>query len=379
MDLITRYGRIVLLALCLAFGSVRAETPDPIAFSRAIEIGDIARVRGWLDAGLDPEYMGNQIGSGLMIAAWNGNIDLMALFVERGANPRRANRNGEQPLQLAVWNGHVDAAKWLLAHGAVLNREGNYWGALHYAVFTGNLELARYLIERGAEVNARSPNGSTPLMLAARENREELAEDLLAAGADPKLTNDWGDDALTMAMRYDHYRLGKLISSAPEFAAAVKASPQTFGEPSRSASAPSEIDELLRRIREAEATGQPSEALHQQLLTAVNAFKRGATQVTNSLNSTPVKSQNRSMPLPYQPKSIVITARRGQPGAERAQVVNSNPAAKPGSISITPVDQRARQAKIAELMRQIRLNEAEGRPATGLLQELSEAVEALKQ
>ena len=55
-----------------------------------------------------------------MIAAWYGNVEMMALFVERGANPKRANRNGEQPLQLAAWNGHLEAVKWLLDHGADL-------------------------------------------------------------------------------------------------------------------------------------------------------------------------------------------------------------------------------------------------------------------
>jgi ankyrin repeat protein len=31
-----------------------------------------------------------------MVAAWYGHIEMMALFVERGADLRRSNRNGEQ-------------------------------------------------------------------------------------------------------------------------------------------------------------------------------------------------------------------------------------------------------------------------------------------
>ena len=76
-----------------------------------------------------------------------------------------------------------------------------------YEVITG---LANYLIEHGAKVNARSPNGSTPLMMAAREGREELARTLLESGADTRAKNDWGDTPLVLAMRYDHYRLGKM-------------------------------------------------------------------------------------------------------------------------------------------------------------------------
>ena len=153
-------GRALLLAFCLFASTAQAELPNPNSFAWAVERGDVKKVKEWFDEGLDPEFVGSQLGTGLMIAAWNGNVEMMALFVERGANPRRANKNGEQPLQLAAWKGHMDAAKWLLAHGASLNREGKQWGALHYAVFNGHDDLVKYLIAQGAQVNAPSPNGS---------------------------------------------------------------------------------------------------------------------------------------------------------------------------------------------------------------------------
>ncbi len=375
-------GCLKALVLCLCFlsGAGLAALPDPVAFSGAVERGDLEKVRGWLDEGLDPEFMGSQFGTGLMNAAWHGNIDMMQLFLSRGANPRRVNRNGEQALQLAAWNGHVEAVKWLLDNGVPVNRDGNYWGALHYAVFNGHTELASYLIERGANVNARSPNGSTPLMMAAREGREEIARTLLESGADTRAKNDWGDTSLVLAMRYDHYRLGKMISSPEEFEIAVKAPKEDFGVPSRSASAPSEIEELLAKIREAEATGQPSEHLHAQLRDKVNEMRTQALVKRDA---------RRPAPIPYQPNSIVITAKRNQFGGERAQITASDkmgsktrqPVKKgeaTSTIKLTPVDQRATQAKIADLMRQIRVAEAQGRPADALRQELYEAIDAQK-
>ena len=372
----TRCARALFFILCLFAGTAWAALPDQMTFGWAVESNDIKKIQGWFDEGLDPEFQAKSIGSGLMIAAWKGNIEMMALFVERGANPRRANQNGEQPLQLAAWNGHLPAVKWLLDHGAALNREGNYWSALHYAVFNGHQEIASYLIAQGAEVNARSPNSSTPLMLAARENREELTKILLESGADTKSTNDWGDTALSTAMRYNHFRLGKMIATPEEFAIAVKAPAETISEPVRSASAPSEIEELLRKIREEEAEGRPSEDLHKQLLDAVNAFRR---------NAAAQRFARVPMPVPYQPKSIVITAKRGKPGTERAQVIvdgkpptTSKAPAKPGSITVTPINQRATQAQIAETMRQIRLTEAQGQPADDLRKKLSELVDSMK-
>lgn len=373
------FARILVFVTLFWGAAASAALPDPVTFSWTVERGDLATLRGWLDEGLDPEFVGAQYGTGLMIAAWYGRIDVMALFVERGANPRRANRNGEQPLQLAAWNGHRAAVDWLLEHGAALNREGLYWGALHYAVFNGHDDLARHLIERGADVNAPSPNGSTPLMLAAREGREKLVKVLLESGADPRAKSDWGDTALTMAMRYDRFQIAKMISTPEEFAIAVKAPKETFGVATRSASAPSQIEDLMNRIHEAEANGQPSEDLHRQLKAAVNALRAKPVAVQNGVRPT--------MPQPYAPRTLVITGNRRQPGAERAQVVvagkpaattaKATPKAAPASISITPSGQRATQAQIAETMRQIRLAEAQGRPAEALRRQLADLVESL--
>lgn len=372
MGVLGRFGRVLFLVICLGAATARAALPDPVAFSWAVESGNISKVKAWLDEGLSPEFQARPLGSGLMIAAWYGNIEMMSLFVERGADLRAVNHNGEQALQLAAWKGQTEAVKWLLEHGAPLNREGKNWGTLHYAVFNGHTELAKYLIERGAEVNAASPNGSTPLMMAAREGREELTKVLMESGADPRSKNEWGDTALTMAMRYEHFRIGKMIASPEEFAIAVKAPKETFGPPTRSVQPPNEIEELLKKIREAEAQGQPADDLREQLWKAVNNFRRNAVASRNS---------RVPMPLPYQPRSIVITAKRGQPGVERAQIVSgkaTKPAAK-SSIVVTPVDQRAKQARIADLMHQIRIAEAQGQPTDTLRQQLSEAVDALKQ
>ncbi|WP_186408052.1 ankyrin repeat domain-containing protein [Candidatus Accumulibacter aalborgensis] len=385
--LLGRLDGWLLIAFWLLAGPAwgQAPAPDPITFEYAIERGDLRKVKGWLDEGLNPEYQAAHIGSGLMVAAWYGHVELMALFVERGADVRRSNRNGEQALQLAAWGGHQEAVKWLLEHGAPLDRQGNQWGALHYAVFNGHAQVVADLMARGANVNARSPNGSTPLMMAAREGRDALARVLLEAGANSRLQSDWGDTALTMAMRYDHLRLAKMIASPEEFDIAVKAPKESLGEESRSASVPPEIEELMRQIRAAEAEGRPSEDLHKKLLAAVNAMRRASA----------APAVQRPMPRPYQPRSMVITARRGQPGAERAQLMVdgkpagqavASPAPSPSSATAvkaaipgTPAKARnLAAAQASDLLRQIRLAEAQGRPADALRQQLYQAVEAMK-
>ncbi len=92
---------------------------------------------------------------------------------------------------------------------------------------------------------------------------------------------------------------------------------------------------------------------------------------------------------------MVITARRGQPGAERAQLIESKPTGQPGTMADAPVPAskttktpppiaaaKARSlaaARVSDLLRQIRLSEVQGRPADELRQQLSQAVEAMQQ
>ena len=369
----------ILMAVCVACSLVAsaawAALPSPVDFGVAVERGDKRTVAKWLEEGLPADFQADRIGTGLMIAAWNGDIEMMALFVSHGANPRRANNNGEQAVQLAAWNGHAEAVRWLLARGSVLNREDMNWGALHYAVFNGHTNLASDLIQRGADVNARSPNGSTPLMLAAREGREDLAKVLLESGADPKMKSDWGDTALTFAMRYDHYRLGKMISTPEEFDIAVKAPKESFGQASRSATAPAKMEEILSKIREANATGAPTADLRKQLHSAIAEF-RGTPTPQAMVGKRLIK------PTPP-PKALVITARRAQPeGGERVEVVPqgvpSSPNTPAGTVRVTPVEPAASPSRIADLVRQIRIAEVQGKPTEQLRRQLDDAMNALK-
>jgi len=162
--------RLCALALLLPMGAPQAQPggaaadlqsravfvpPDPASFGKYLESGDIAKLREWLDAGLDPDYLADRIGTGLMIAAWRGDIPMMELLVARGADVNKANALGERALMHAAWRGHADAVEWLLARGARVNSDPMHWSALHYAVFAGHGEVATLLLERGADGRER--------------------------------------------------------------------------------------------------------------------------------------------------------------------------------------------------------------------------------
>ena len=208
--------------------------PDPVEFGLRIEEGDLAQARAWLDRGLAPDFVADRVGTGLMIAAWQGNLPMMELFVTRGAEVNRTNALGEDAIMHAAWRGRLDAVKWLLERGATLNRGGRRWTALHYAAFSGQEEVTGFLVEKGADINAQSTNGSSPLMMAVYEGREAVVGQLVRLCADRSIRNDHGEGALDWAFKHDRLAIARLVGSTEEFSTAANRPKAQWAETTRS-------------------------------------------------------------------------------------------------------------------------------------------------
>lgn len=328
----------ILCLLCLPFLPVaHAGMPDPVRFSTVLEVGDLRQATAWLDAGLDPDFEGHLIGTGLMIGAWEGNIPLMELFYLRGADLQRTNRFGETALMLAAWKNRKEALRWLLDHGARPNRgegDARAWTALHYATFAGHAELVDSLLASGADINARSTNGSTVIMMAAREGHAALAKHLLEAGANPALKNDFDEDAVAWAMRQGNYDIAKSFTSAENFAElARQAAEKPQPPPVRSLPAPDAIDELLRKARLAEMEDRKDEALaaYQQAWAELKSRQAPRKMAADT------KERKGKIP-----KALVIRAKRGQPEQQSLNIVPADSASPPG------IDALLDQARAAE-------------------------------
>ncbi len=117
-----------------------------------------------------------------------------------GVNVNALNPQGESPLMIAVLRGHVGVAKILLARGADANKPG--WAPLHYAAtHAGSHALAQVelLLANHAYIDAESPNGTTPLMMAAQYGEPDVVRLLLKEGADARLRNQQQLTALDFA------------------------------------------------------------------------------------------------------------------------------------------------------------------------------------
>ena len=88
------------------------------------------------------------------------------------------------------------------------------WTPLHYAATHGHLDVIRLLLEQHAYIDAESPNGTTPLMMAAHYGTPEAVKLLLAEGADPTLKNQLGLSAIDFAFRANRTDAADQITAA---------------------------------------------------------------------------------------------------------------------------------------------------------------------
>lgn len=325
---------LLLAALLCGAGAARAQlqlfgpptaTPDPVYYGAQVEAGNLPQVREWLDAGMKPDYVADRIGTGLMIAAWTGNIPMMELLVARGADVNRRNELGETALMHAAWRGQVAAMRWLIDKGALVDSPPMHWGALHYAAFSGHAEAATLLLEYGADINARSTNGSSVLMMAVYEGHEALAKLLLERGADPRLKNDRGDGALEWAFKFKHLGIARLVANSQEFAAAANRPPVHWGDAVRSQAAPPGGPPA--------AAADPQAEKIEELVRMRNTLaQRGMKSAVEKLDRriATLRMQRARAYLDSLPAAVLeISARRAAPADQRTRLLLEPGAAPP--------------------------------------------------
>jgi ankyrin repeat protein len=167
----------------------QAATPD-VEFFRAVNVDDDRTVRSLLASGLDPNITNPQGQTGLVLAMKDDSPKVAAaLLAHPGIQVDAATSADETALMMAAMRGRLDWVQKLAERGAALSRAG--WAPLHYACSgPEGLDVARYLLDQGVAIDARSPNGTTPLMMAARYGSNDATELLLKRGANANLRND---------------------------------------------------------------------------------------------------------------------------------------------------------------------------------------------
>ena len=171
-----------------------------------VKNNDYAPAKGLQSMTTDPHL--------LFEAALNGKAYSVKKALDKGINPDVADAELRTPLMLAAYNGHADILKMLLDAGAEVNRKDKEGRTALMFASTGPFPKAvKLLIDCGAEVNAiDGGEGWTPLMFAAAEGHLQVAEILLAAGADKTIIDEDGDTAYSFAAQKRHPDVAKILS-----------------------------------------------------------------------------------------------------------------------------------------------------------------------
>ena len=201
---------IVFYGIICFFGSVFAGSYED--FFSALERDDAPAVAQLIRLGFDPNTPSPQ-GLHPLFAAINAPAPKVANALAQAPATKFDLRNAheETPLMMASIKGMDALAKLLIDRGSDVNKTA--WTPLHYAASTGQLVVMNLLLDRHAYIDAPSPNGTTPLMMAAMYGTPSAVKLLLEAGADPTIKNDLNLTAVDFALRENKRESASLIEA----------------------------------------------------------------------------------------------------------------------------------------------------------------------
>lgn len=181
-------------------------------FFTAIKRDDASVVSNLLQRGFDPNTLNPAGEHGLMLALREPSPKVIAVLLAwPKLDVEARNRQDESALMIAALKGMTEIVSQLLDKGADVNKPG--WTPLHYAATSGHLLIMNLLLEHHAYIDAASPNGSTPLMMAAMYGTPSAVKLLLEAGADPLLKNELGLSAIDFAQRASRQESADIIAA----------------------------------------------------------------------------------------------------------------------------------------------------------------------
>lgn len=246
------------LFLSWATAASSAQQAAPEGWWADVANDQVSSIEGMLLNGADPNAVNQQGDPSIMLAvrrkAW-GVFD--ALAADPQTNVNITNSADETPLMYLAITGQTARAQALIRRGAHVNRLG--WTPLHYAASMGKVDTARMLLANKAIVNAPSPDGTTPLMMAAFSGSDAMVQLLLDAGADVTTRNLKGQSAADWARHKGFGDLaGKLDALADKVQARRRAQREKdLANQAHAIPVPAPGGEGLEAPREAPASPEP--------------------------------------------------------------------------------------------------------------------------
>lgn len=146
----------------------------------------------------------------LLNAVLAGDVAKAAAQLKNGADCNTKNEEGSTVLMLAAGNGDLEMVELLIKAGAEVDAtDARGWTALFKALFNyeqncGFPDVVSALIDAGADIEHQVAYGTRPLMIAAGYGEARVVDVLLLNGVDVAAVNEGGRNAKTMAETKDY-------------------------------------------------------------------------------------------------------------------------------------------------------------------------------
>jgi quinoprotein dehydrogenase-associated probable ABC transporter substrate-binding protein len=193
----------------------------------AARLSSLDTVRLLLEKGARPEDPDSDGWTPLLHAVLRNDVGVMKLLIAHGASVEHAAPGAFSPLCIAVEEGRFDAAQALIDAGAKIDVRAGHSGLTPLMVVASEtptdsrilrltqtytpLDIARALIARHAAVDATTPAGLTPLMIASAQDNASMVGLLLQSGARADRTSAAGETAHAIALRTDSQSAARII------------------------------------------------------------------------------------------------------------------------------------------------------------------------
>jgi ankyrin repeat protein len=202
---------------------------------KAVVENNLTKVKNLVKA--NPRILGIKSESGetpLYVAIYEGHLDIIKYLVDNGADIDDT-YNGESALYVTCKHGShreisIEIIEYLLDvvesdededdEDKYINKKGKKgYFTLYIACDKGDHDIVNLLLERGADINQATDDGTTALMAAVQENKDnshlEIIETLLQAGANTGAEDNEDNTALHYAEENDDAEVIELIMQYP--------------------------------------------------------------------------------------------------------------------------------------------------------------------
>lgn len=200
------------LSLTAVFSAWASSFED---FFAAVKHDDVAEIQRLAQRGFDLNTINRRGEHALFLAMRDDAVKVAGFLLDQpSVQVEVRTPNDESPLMMAALKGRLALATRLIEREAEVNKPG--WAPLHYAATDAGGQapaMVRLLLEHHAYIDAESPNGTTPLMMAAHYGNPTVVKILLEEGADPSIKNQQGLTAIDFARRANRAEVVETIAA----------------------------------------------------------------------------------------------------------------------------------------------------------------------